>query len=142
MFDHEKLEVYQLELRFVSWISDLLDEVREQKGSRIREVSDQIDRSSLSSLLNTAEGNAKRQPGLRTRYFDDARGSAFESAACLDALVAKRACTADRIRPGKEMLVSSFDCADAHEVKPNSDSGRSCSGGARGVRRGREYRVG
>ena len=106
MFDHEKLEVYHLELKFLAWVTDLLEEVRESKSARVREVSDQIDRSSLSSLLNTAEGNAKRQPGLRTKYFDDARGSALESAACLDALVAKRVSTAQRVTEGKAMLES------------------------------------
>ena len=106
MFNHEQLEVYQLELKFISWVTDLLDEVREQKTGRVREVSDQLDRASLSSLLNTAEGNAKRQPALRTRYFDDARGSAVECAACLDALVSKRVVAEARVGPGKEMLLS------------------------------------
>ena len=106
MFDHERLAVYQLELQFIAWVSDLLDEVRANKSPRVREVSDQLDRSSLSSLLNTAEGNAKCQPALRTRYFDDARGSGVESAACLDALVAKRVITMERILPGKEMLLN------------------------------------
>ena len=105
MFDHERLEVYQLELQFLSWVTDLLDEVRESKSPRVREVSDQLDRASLSSLLNTAEGNAKRYPQLRFRYFGDARGSAIECAACLDALVAKRLSTAMRVHKGKEMLV-------------------------------------
>ena len=38
------------------------------------------------------------------RFFDDARGSAMECAACLDALVAKSACTDKRIREGQELL--------------------------------------
>jgi four helix bundle protein len=52
-----------------------------------RELIEQLDRASLSVLLNTAEGNGKRQ-GQRAKFFDDARGSAFECAACLDASVA------------------------------------------------------
>jgi hypothetical protein len=35
---------------------------------------------------------------------DDARGSAIGCAACLDASVAKRFVSADRVRPSKEML--------------------------------------
>src|SRR5207248_9279626 len=70
-----------------------------------REVRDQLDRASLSCLLNTAEGNSKRQRQVRVRYFDDARGSAGECAACLDALVAKRVCIRERVEPGKVMLV-------------------------------------
>ena len=58
----------------------------------------------FSALLNTAEGNAKRHGRQRTKFFDDARGSAIECAACLDASVAKRFVSNDRVRPGKEML--------------------------------------
>ncbi|MGV3723532.1 MAG: four helix bundle protein [Actinomycetota bacterium] len=103
MFDHEKLDVYQLELAFLGWVTALLDELKAEP--RTREVRDQLDRASLSSLLNTAEGNGKRQKQVRARFFDDARGSATECAACLDALVAKKACGVERIKPGKEMLV-------------------------------------
>ena len=69
-----------------------------------RELIEQLDRASLSILLNTAEGNGKRQGRQRAKFFDDARGSAFECAACLDASVARRFVSVTRIRPGKEML--------------------------------------
>jgi hypothetical protein len=55
--------------------------------------------------LNTAEGNGKRQRLVRAKFFDDARGSATECAGCLDALVAKRAVTEERILDGKRILV-------------------------------------
>lgn len=58
------------------------------------------------SLLNTAEGNGRRALKQRARFSDDARGSAMESAACLDALAAKRACGKDRIAEGKDILLS------------------------------------
>ena len=104
-FDHEKLEVYQVELQFIGWLADLFDELAEVKGRRIAEALDQLDRSSLSSLLNTAEGNGRRASQQRVKFFDDARGSATESAGCLDALVAKRATTKERIAEGKALLV-------------------------------------
>jgi four helix bundle protein len=106
VFDHEKLDVYQLELQFIAWVTVLFDELDEQpRGRKIAEVVGQLDRGSLSALLNTAEGNGKRQRRSRAKYFDDARGSATECAGCLDALVAKRACGKDRVSEGKEMLV-------------------------------------
>jgi four helix bundle protein len=105
VFDHEKLDVYRLTLEFIRWVSVLLKELHAQPGVASGEVRDQLDRASLSILLNTAEGNGKRQMPLRARYFDDARGSAMECAACLDALVAKQLTTAERILPGKQMLV-------------------------------------
>jgi four helix bundle protein len=104
-FDHEKLDVYRLELHFVGWVTRLLEDVRRSERPRMTEVCDQLDRASLSALLNTAEGNGKRQRPIRARFFDDARGSAVECAACLDALVAKGACTFEIIQNGKEMLV-------------------------------------
>jgi four helix bundle protein len=105
VFDHEKLDVYQAELRFVEWVTPLLDEVSEKAKTRTREVCDQLDRASLSALLNTAEGNGRRQRQTRAKFFDDARGSATECAACLDALVAKKSATAERIQDGKGLLL-------------------------------------
>lgn len=104
-FDHEKLEVYQLELKFISWVTILLKEIKAERIPLIRETCDQLDRASLSALLNTAEGNGRRATKQRAKFFDDARGSGTECAACLDALVAKAACSKDRVQEGKAMLV-------------------------------------
>ena len=57
IFDHEKLDVYQIELLFVAWVAALLTEVRSAAPGFHREVCDQLDRASLSFLLSTAEGN-------------------------------------------------------------------------------------
>jgi four helix bundle protein len=105
MFDHEKLDVYHLELRFIAWVTPLLEEVSKSAAGKTREVCDQLDRASLSTLLNTAEGNGKRQRQVRAKFFDDARGSATECAACLDALVAKCVAVEARIIEGKKMLL-------------------------------------
>jgi four helix bundle protein len=105
MFDHEKLDVYQLELQFIAWVTPLIEEAKESASPRSREVCDQLDRASLSALLNTAEGNGKRQRQVRAKFFDDARGAATECAACLDALVAKQVFSDERIIDGKGMLL-------------------------------------
>ncbi|MEJ1972504.1 MAG: four helix bundle protein [Lacunisphaera sp.] len=105
MFDHEKLDVYQLELGFVAWVTALLTEVKQAAQGLHREVCDQLDRASLSALLNTAEGNGKRQGRVRAKFFDDARGSAVECAACLDALIAKDLAKPGRVAEGKAMLL-------------------------------------
>jgi four helix bundle protein len=104
-FDHEKLDVYHLQLQFIAWITPLLDEVSNASKGRTREVCDQLDRASLSTLLNMAEGNGRRQRQIRAKFFDDARGSATECAACLDALVAKKVAAPSRIEEGKCLLV-------------------------------------
>jgi four helix bundle protein len=105
-FDHETLDVYQLELQFITWVTPLLANVKQQlTGVRIAEILDQLDRASLSALLNTAEGNGRRQRRTRAKFFDDARGSASECAACLDALAAKGICTAQEIDNSKRLLL-------------------------------------
>ena len=105
MFDHERLDVYHLELEFIAWVTPLIEEAAEIASAKTREVRDQLDRASLSSLLNTAEGNGKRQGQVRAKFFDGARGSATECAGCLDALVAKRVVSAERIAEGKSSLL-------------------------------------
>jgi four helix bundle protein len=92
-----------MQLRFISWVTPLIEEAKTTSAGKTREVCDQLDRASLSSLLNTAEGNGKRRGQARAKFFDDARGSATECAACLDALVA--VCTPSRILEGKRMLL-------------------------------------
>jgi four helix bundle protein len=105
-FDHEKLDVYHLELRFITCVTALLAKIKQRPtNARITEVLDQLDRASLSALLNTAEGNGRRQRRTRAKFFDDARGSATECAACLDALVAKGVCTGGEIDEGKQLLL-------------------------------------
>ena len=99
-FDHENLIAYQRSIRFVAWSSQLLEKLPAKLA-----VCDQLDRASTSVPLNIAEGNAKHTAPDRCRYFDTARGSAFECAACLDVLVAKRKCTAEEVQAGKEILL-------------------------------------
>lgn len=100
-FDHEKLDVYRTSIDFVGWVGDLLDgPLADCRHSAIG----QLDRASTSVPLNIAEGNGKRSSRDRCRYLDIARGSAFESAAALDVLIARRALTSAGVRPGKELL--------------------------------------
>jgi four helix bundle protein len=98
-FDHEKLIAYQRSIEFVAWSSPIVEKLPAKLA-----VSDQLDRTSTSVPLNIAEGNAKYIPPDRCRYFDTARGSALECAACLDVLVAKGKCTAEQTQRGKEIL--------------------------------------
>jgi four helix bundle protein len=105
VFDHEKLDVYQLELKFLIWVTQFLAEMSCPSPTQTRELREQLDRASLSALLNTAEGNGRRQGRQRAKFFDDARGSAIECAACLDASVAKGFTAFERIQPGKQMLI-------------------------------------
>ncbi|HOV75917.1 MAG TPA: four helix bundle protein [Candidatus Hydrogenedentes bacterium] len=99
-FDHEKLTVYQKSIEFVAFVAALLPRRQSPFGS----IRDQLLRSSQSIALNIAEGNGKRSPADRRRFFEIARGSAMESAATLDVLVAVGAFSLDEIAPGKALL--------------------------------------
>ena len=97
-FDHEKLDVYQAAIRFAAWAGDLLETLPKSLAAY-----DQLDRASTSIALNIAEGNGKYTAPDRCRFFDIARGSALECAACLDVLVAKKKLVC--AEQGKELLV-------------------------------------
>lgn len=96
-FDHEKLNVYQEALKFVVWADEVLDALPKNLA-----VYSQLDRAATSIPLNIAEGNGKYTAPDRGRFFDIARGSALECAACLDVLVAKKHLA--QAGSGKEIL--------------------------------------
>ena len=98
-FDHEKLNVYQASIRFITWATDLIAKV-EGKAA----VKDQLDGASTSVPLNIAEENGKFAIRDRCRFLDFARGSVLECAACLDVLVAKRLIEHAEILSGKDQL--------------------------------------
>jgi four helix bundle protein len=98
-FDHEKLNVYQASLEFITWATDLISKLDSRAA-----VKDQLDRASTSVPLNIAEGNGKFAIRDRCRFLNFARGSALECAACLDVLPAKRMTDIAAIISGKEQL--------------------------------------
>lgn len=98
-FDHEKLDVYRESVAFCGWVGELLDRTKARAA-----VKDQLDRASTSVPLNIAEGNGKFSPRDRARFFEIARGSALECAACLDVLVVRRLIAAEEVVPAKEQL--------------------------------------
>jgi hypothetical protein len=51
IFDHEKLDVYGLELEFVAWTTDFLEEVLQSPVPHRRELLDRLDRACISVLL-------------------------------------------------------------------------------------------
>lgn len=99
-FDHEKLEVYQHSLHFVAWAGELLDRLPKTLAAH-----NQLDRASTSIPLNIAEGTAKTTAPDRCRYFDTARGSAVECAACLDVLVMRKVLNSEDAEAGKSLLL-------------------------------------
>lgn len=100
-FDHERLDVYRVGIEFTVWVGELLEgPLADCKLSAVN----QLDRASTSIPLNIAEGNGKRSAKDRCRYLDSSRGSAFECAAALDVLVARKRLKPEQIASGKVLL--------------------------------------
>jgi four helix bundle protein len=98
-FHHEKLTVYRRALEFAAWSQELIESVTKKTSTR-----DHLERAGDSIALNIAEGNGKFSQKDRARFFQIAHGSALESAACLDLLVARHCCPDDAIVKGKAIL--------------------------------------
>ncbi len=98
-FDHEKLDVYHVAIKFVGWVAELAASL----DPSAKFPRDQLLRSSQSIPQNIVEGNGKRTGPERRRYFEIARGSATESAATIDILVAIGACERGRVDEGKQL---------------------------------------
>ena len=121
LFGHEKLDVYQVSINYVSWAYNL---ARRLRGAN-RHARDQLLRASQSIALNIAEGNGKGTDADRRRYFEIARGSALECAAIQDCLAACDVLVNDENQEGKEMLmriVSMLTKLGRHERGVREDS--------------------
>jgi len=83
MLDAEKLDCYRIALEFQA-VAVLL--VPKRGCSELR---DQLDRASISIVLNIAEGCGRGSPADKARFYSMARGSATECAAVIDLLGAR-----------------------------------------------------
>jgi four helix bundle protein len=99
-FDHEKLDVYREAINFCGWVGEFLASISAKSAAK-----DQLDRASTSIPLNIAEGNGKFSARDRARFFEMARGSALECAACLDVLVVRKLVKEEPLAAQKERLV-------------------------------------
>ena len=99
-FDHEKLDVYREAVNFCGWVGEFLASISAKAAAK-----DQLDRASTSIPLNIAEGNGKFSARDRARFFEMARGSAVECAACLDVLVVRKLTKEEPVAAQKERLV-------------------------------------
>src|SRR5437867_2880397 len=98
-FDHERLDVYQEAIAFCGWVGEFLTAISSKAAAK-----DQLDRASTSIPLNIAEGNGKFSFKDRARFFEMARGSALECAACLDVLLVRKLASEEQVIPAKEQL--------------------------------------
>jgi four helix bundle protein len=97
--DCERLDCYRVGVEFQTMATQL---VTNRHAGALRA---QLDRASVSIVLNIAEGAGRRAPRDKAHFFTIARGSATECAAVLDLLVARGLITAADHRHGRGLLV-------------------------------------
>lgn len=99
LLDAEKLDAYRVALEFQTLIAVLVP----RRGCA--SLRDQLERASSSVTLNLAEGAGRRAPADKAHFYAMARGSAMESAAVLDVLLARGLADAAVARRGRGLLV-------------------------------------
>src|SRR5687768_13677386 len=92
--DAHKLAVSRVAVAFQAAAMALLP-----KGHAV--LRDQLERASLSIVLNVAEGAGRRSRRDKGRFYTIARGSAMESLALIDVLIARRITTLDAAKQGR-----------------------------------------
>lgn len=99
LLDAEKLDCYRLAVEFQSLAVRLLPK-RGYAGLR-----DQLDRASVSIVLNIAEGAGRFSPADKARFYAIARGSATECAAVVDIALSRGMAPASPCRQARSLLV-------------------------------------
>lgn len=115
ILNHEKLLVYQRALHFIEFV----DKVISRESDRIK-VHFQLDKASTTIPLNIAEGSWKYTSNDKNRFYDNARGSAPESASWLDVLFLRKKVNGDEKEEGKRIIIDVVSML-VGLIKSNSD---------------------
>ncbi|MGE0453387.1 MAG: four helix bundle protein [Vicinamibacteria bacterium] len=97
--EHDRLDAYRVSLEFQQLAARLC------RGRGLGALRDQLDRASVSICLNTAEGAGRSSPAEKCHFFSIARGSATESGAALDLLLARGLVSPGDHRRGRSLLI-------------------------------------
>jgi four helix bundle protein len=97
--DCERLDCYRVAVEFQTIAARLV------ANRRVGALRDQLDRASVSIVLNIAEGAGRRFAREKAQFYSIARGSATECAAVLDLLSARGLLSAAEHRHGRGLLV-------------------------------------
>ncbi|MEJ2613575.1 MAG: four helix bundle protein [Ignavibacteriaceae bacterium] len=98
IFSHEKLKVYQKSIDFIEFTNKVFP------MDKFISAHNQLDRASTSIPLNIAEGTGKYSNKDKCRFYDIARGSALECAACLDVLFKRGRLSKELNEEGKNII--------------------------------------
>jgi len=97
--EHDRLDAYRVSLEFQHLAARLC------RAKGLGALRDQLDRASVSVSLNIAEGAGRVAPLEKAHFFSIARGSATESGAALDLLVARGLVSPVDYRRARSLLI-------------------------------------
>jgi len=97
--DCERLDCFRVAVEFQTLAADLVS----LRG--LGALREQLDRASVSIVLNIAEGAGRGTPADKAHFFAIARGSATECAAVLELLAARSLLTPQAHRHGRGLVV-------------------------------------
>jgi four helix bundle protein len=97
--EHEILDVYHVALELHVAACAALP----RRGARF--LRDQLERATMSAVLNIAEGAGRRTMPDKRRFYEIARGSAMETAAILDLLRVRELAVPDVCQKARRLAV-------------------------------------
>lgn len=100
-FDHEKLDVYQVAVDWVSLAQDIAVALPRGSGN----LADQLQRAASSIALNIAEGAGEFSGAEKARFYRIAKRSATECAAVLDVATRRSAIAHEHYAQGRSQLL-------------------------------------
>ena len=101
VFDHERLDVYQVSLEFPDVADGLLGHLRPKRMN----LADELERASRSIVLNIAEGAGEFSVKEKARFYRMAKRSATECAAVLDLCKRYKVGEESARKTGRELLL-------------------------------------
>jgi four helix bundle protein len=97
-FDCERLEVYRVAVEFQTLAASI------GASRRFGALRDQLDRASVSIVLNIAEGSGRFAPADKAHFYLIARGSAMECLAAITLLEARSLVAGSSHRAARALL--------------------------------------
>ena len=97
--DCERLDVYRVAVQFQLLAASICS------GRRLGALRDQLDRASVSIVLNIAEGSGRFTPAEKAHFYLIARGSAMECLAAVSLLQARSLVAPELCRRSRSLLM-------------------------------------
>src|SRR4029450_12686031 len=120
--DCERLDVYRVAVEFQVLAARVV------QGRRLGALRDQLDRASVSIVLNIAEGSGRFAPAEKAHFYLIARGSAMECLAAWSLLQDRSQLTAEDHRRGRASVIRVLAMLTRLAATMHRKAGRSGAG--------------